>query len=94
MEDPTRVPTSFVGEFIFRMEQCETYDTHYMNSLSEKRSEDTIITHSEVPRWPEHMKMTKREAMLLGYSACNEMFGITEKEVDDLRYGDGINQYK
>lgn len=94
MKDPTRVPTSFVGEFVFKMEQCETYDTHYMNSLSEKRSKDTVIKHAEVPRWPEHMKMTKREAMLLGYQACNDMFGITDKEVESLRFGDGINEYK
>ena len=94
MEDPTRVPTSFVGEFVFRMEQCETYDTYYMNSLSEKRSQDTVIAHAEVPRWPEHMKMTKREAMLLGYQACNDMFNITEEEINNLRFKDGINEYK
>ena len=94
MKDPTRVPTSFVGEFVFRMEQCETYDTHYMNSLSEKRSKDTVIKHAEVPTWPEHMKMTKREAMLLGYQACNDMFDITDKEIEELRFGNGIEAYK
>lgn len=94
MEDPSRVPLSFVGEFVFKMEDCEKYDTHYMNALAEKRSQDTVIHHAEVMRWPEHMKMKKKEALLLGYPACNDMFDISEKEIDELRYGSKIDEYK
>lgn len=94
MRDSTRVPTTFVGRFVFRISDCERYDTRYMKALAEERSQLTEIEYAEVPRWPKTMKMTKKEALATGYLAAKDMFGITDEEYDNLRFGDGYDDFK
>ncbi len=83
------VPVHFVSKFIFRTRDCERYDTRYLRNLAESKAQESNIVLAQVKRWANDFKLRKEDVAWMGYGAGNDMFGITEEEVNDLKYFDG-----
>lgn len=87
------VPVHFVSKFIFRTRDCERYDTRYLRNLAEAKAQESNIVLAQVKRWASDFKLRKADVAWMGYSAGNDMFGITEEEINNLKYFDGYKEY-
>ncbi len=87
------IPVHFVSKFIFRTRDCERYDTRYLRNLAESKAQESNIVLAQVKRWASDFKLRKEDVAWMGYSAGNDMFGITEEEINNLKYFDGYKEH-
>lgn len=87
------IPATFVGRFVFKTKDCERYDTRYLRNLAEKKAQETEIVFAQVRRWNKNLKMETEDVKWMAYSAGNDMYGITEEEINDMKYFDGYKEY-
>lgn len=89
------IPSTFVGKFVFKTRDCERYDTRYLRNLAEAKAKESEILFSQIKRWNKNFKMTKDDVKWMAYNAGNDMYGITEEEVNEMKYFDGYkNQFE
>lgn len=56
------------------------YDTHYMKTVSEEVASKSELDFIDVPRWNSSLKLTKKDALAMGYPASFNMFNIKKDE--------------
>lgn len=56
------------------------YDTHYMKTVSEEVASKSELDFIDVPRWSSSLKLTKKDALAMGYPASFNMFNIKKDE--------------
>lgn len=56
------------------------YDTHYMKTVSEEVASKSELDFIDVPRWNSSLKLTKKDALAMGYPASFNMFNIKNDE--------------
>ena len=56
------------------------YDTHYMKTVSEEVASKSELDFIDVPRWNSSLKLTKKDALAMGYPASFNMFNIKTDE--------------
>ncbi len=52
------------------------YDTHYMKAVSEEVAGKSELDFVDIPRWDSSLKLTKEDALEMGYPASFNMFNI------------------
>ena len=84
---------TYVTQLIFKISDCQRYDTRYMRNLAEERAYNSKVTFNDIPTWPTNLKMSQKEVEWMCYTTANKMYGISESTLDDIKFNDGYKEY-
>ena len=84
---------TFVTNLIFRMSDCERYDTRYMKNLADEKSKETIVNYNDVPTWNPNFKMDKKDVIWMGYLSAKEQYGISDSDMENMNYNDSYKEH-
>ena len=71
----------------FPIVDCWTHhNTHYLNALRETISEQSKLTFKNVDNWNDSFKMTREEALKVGYNRLNTFYNFSLEEVLKQHY--------
>ncbi len=77
---------SYCVRFYFKKSDCWRYDTHYMKSGKNYRSDNSELNMMEAPNWESDLIMKKENIKTMDYGVANAMFGISKEEALLTRY--------
>ena len=84
---------TYVTQLIFKISDCQRYDTRYMRNLAEERAYNSKVTFNDIPTWPTNLKMSQKEVEWMCYTTANKMYGINPDKLDEIKFKDGYKDY-
>lgn len=84
---------SFVTNLVFKMSDCERYDTRYMKNLADEKSKETVVNYNDVPKWNPNFKMDKKDVIWMGYLSAKEQYGISDTDMENMNYNEAYKDH-
>lgn len=84
---------SFVTNLVFKMSDCERYDTRYMKNLADSKSKETKINYNDVPTWKPNFKMDQQDVIWMGYLSAKEQYGIKDEDMENMNYNEAYKDH-
>lgn len=72
---------SYITQFTFlKKDTWGRFDTHYLKSIKEVLAKNSKLTFYDIPSWSESMKMTKEDAINMGYTRLDSFYDVSSRE--------------